>query len=176
MRQRVAEQKREFAKRLRADSTDAEMALWTLLRSRRLAAAKFRRQVPIGPFILDFVSFEHRLVVEADGSQPAENLRDVKRDLDLSQRGFEILRFWNNDILVRPALVAEAIYQKLIIAPSPQPSPTRGEGAGRAPAGRSDRHSPQAMPLHREAGEGGSRREPSEGAFPISSQKGAPDV
>jgi very-short-patch-repair endonuclease len=71
MGQRIPKQKRAFAKTLRANATDAEIALWRLLRSRRLASMKFRRQVPIGPWIVDFVSFEQRLIVEADGSQHA---------------------------------------------------------------------------------------------------------
>jgi very-short-patch-repair endonuclease len=90
MRQRVPKQKRAFAKALRAKATDAEIALWRLLRSRRLADMKFRRQVPIGPWILDFVSFEQRLVVEADGSQHAESEYDERRDNDMSERGFRV--------------------------------------------------------------------------------------
>ena len=176
MRERVSDKKRRFAKVLRTNATEAEIALWRLLRSRRLADMKFRRQVPIGPWILDFVSFEHRLIVEADGSQHIESERDLRRDLDLNERGFEILRFWNNDILARPARVVEAIFQKLIAAPSPQPSPTRGEGAGSALARRSGLPFPQAMPSHRELEEGGSRSKPGERASLISSQKGAPDV
>jgi very-short-patch-repair endonuclease len=91
MRQRVPKPKRAFAKALRGDATDAEIKLWQLLRSRRLASMKFRRQVPIGPWIVDFVSFEHRLIIEADGSQHAESEDDKRRDGDLSERGFRIL-------------------------------------------------------------------------------------
>ena len=132
MRERVPSQKRAFAKALRSDATDAERALWRLLRSRRFAEVKFRRQVPIGRWIVDFVSFEQSLIVEADGSQHADSARDVERDADLNQRGFRILRFWNNDILLRPVSVADAIFAA-IASPSPgelrsPPSPTRGEG------------------------------------------------
>jgi very-short-patch-repair endonuclease len=80
MRQRVPKQKRAFAKSLRASATEAEMVLWRLLRSRRLASMKFRRQVPIGPWIVDFVSFEQRLIIEADGSQHAESEDDERHD------------------------------------------------------------------------------------------------
>jgi very-short-patch-repair endonuclease len=136
MRQSVPKQKRAFAKALRAKATDAEIALWRLLRSRRLANMKFRRQVPIGPWILDFVSFEQRLVVEADGSQHAENEDDKRRDYDLSERGFRVLRFWNNDVLMRSQSVVEMIVDVVARSPSPvcapdgahPPPPTRGEG------------------------------------------------
>jgi very-short-patch-repair endonuclease len=136
MRQRVTGQKRAFAKTLRAKATDAEITLWRLLRSRRLASMKFRRQVPIGPWIVDFVSFEQRLIVEADGSQHAESENDKRRDCDLSERGFRVLRFWNNDILLRSQSVMEMIFDVVAQSPSPvcapsgahPPSPTRGEG------------------------------------------------
>src|SRR5450755_1728607 len=137
MRQSVPGQKRALAKALRAKATDAEIKLWRLLRSRRLASMKFRRQVPIGPWIVDFVSFEQRLIVEADGSQHAESENDKRRDYDLSERGFRVLRFWNNDILLRSQSVLEMIFQSAVPSPSPvcapsgaqPPSPTRGEGS-----------------------------------------------
>ena len=136
MRQRVPKQKRAFARTLRTNATDAEIALWRLLRSRRLASMKFRRQVPIGPWIVDFVSFEQSLIVEADGSQHAESENDKQRDHDLSERGFRVLRFWNNDILLRPEPVLGMILGSVARSPSPvcapvgahPPSPTRGEG------------------------------------------------
>ncbi|ABE40036.1 endonuclease domain-containing protein [Rhodopseudomonas pseudopalustris] len=135
MIQRVPHQQRAFAKTLRAGATDAERALWRLLRSRRLAHLKFRRQVPIGSWIVDFVCFEQRLIVEADGSQHADSERDQARDQDLMDRGFRILRFWNNDILARSQAVLESIWDA-VPDPSPgcapdgahPPSPTRGEG------------------------------------------------
>jgi very-short-patch-repair endonuclease len=136
MHQPVSYQKRAFARSLRANATETEKALWRLLRSRRLTNLKFRRQVPIGPWIADFVSFEHRLIVEADGSQHAESTRDEQRDRDLKERGFRVLRFWNNDILQRSESVLEAIVDAASGNPSPvcapdgahPPSPTRGEG------------------------------------------------
>jgi very-short-patch-repair endonuclease len=96
---KVDSRTRGNAKRLRRDSTDAEKALWRLLRSRQLAHAKFRRQVPIGPWIVDFIDYEHMLIVEADGGQHADNPKDQSRDADLKARGFRVLRFWNHDIL-----------------------------------------------------------------------------
>jgi very-short-patch-repair endonuclease len=136
MRQRVSGQKRAFAKTLRAKATDAEIALWRLLRSRRLANMKFRRQVPIEPWIVDFASFEPRLIVEADGSQHADSEDDGRCDDDLPERGFRVLCFWNNDILLRSQSVMEMIVDIGARSPSPvrapngarPPSPTRGEG------------------------------------------------
>ena len=130
---RVQEFKRRQAKALRQLSTDAESRLWWLLRSRHLGDMKFRRQVPIGPWIADFISFDKRLIVEADGSQHSENQYDKIRDTDLRQRGFRILRFWNNDIIFRTNSVLGAILTEVAKAPSPDalrapPSPTRGEG------------------------------------------------
>ncbi|MEP7030231.1 MAG: endonuclease domain-containing protein [Pseudolabrys sp.] len=130
---RVTETKRAQARELRHVLTDAELKLWWLLRSRQLASTKFRRQVPIGPWIVDFVSFEQMLVLEADGSQHAENFQDRIRDADLQGRGFRILRFWNNDILRNPNGVLEKILHTIEHSPSPRglrprPSPTRGEG------------------------------------------------
>ena len=135
MRQSVPGQKRALARALRAKATDAEIKLWRLLRSRRLASMKFRRQVPIGPWIVDFVSFEQRLIIEADGSQHADS------DDDLSERGFRVLRFWNNDVLMRPQSVMEMIVDVVVRSPSPvcapsgahPPSPTRGEGKKKQP-------------------------------------------
>ncbi|HXE24173.1 MAG TPA: endonuclease domain-containing protein [Roseiarcus sp.] len=90
---------RARARALRTAETDAEKALWNLLRDRRLQATKWRRQVPIGPYIADFVCFEHRLVVECDGSQHGESLHDAKRDEWLRQQGFAVARFWNHEVL-----------------------------------------------------------------------------
>jgi len=130
---RVNEFKRSQARRLRRQSTDAEQQLWQLLRSRQLANTKFRRQVPIGSWIVDFVSFEQMLVIEADGGQHAENRRDQARDADLQERGFRILRFWNNDIIENAEGVLQQIADTIEKSPSPRglrprPSPTKGEG------------------------------------------------
>ncbi len=94
---------------MRRAPTDAEKALWRILRDRRLSTLKFRRQVPIDPYIVDFVCLEQRLIVEADGAQHAENPRDTTRDAFLAEQGFQILRFWNHDILTNPKMVAETI-------------------------------------------------------------------
>jgi 2-isopropylmalate synthase len=99
--------------------TDAERKLWHMLRDRRFAAAKFRRQVPLGPFVADFLSYQHRLVVEADGSQHVDNPADRKRDAWFEENGFRVVRFWNNDILTRPAAVAEELFDTLRAADRP---------------------------------------------------------
>jgi very-short-patch-repair endonuclease len=127
---RVSKFKRNQARHLRHMLTDAEQKLWRLLRSRQLADTKFRRQVPIGPWVVDFVSFEKMLVVEADGSQHVENRQDQARDADLQERGFRILRFWNNDIIGNASGVLQRIMEEIGQSPSPRglrprPSPSR---------------------------------------------------
>ncbi len=115
------------AKQMRQGPTDAEHRLWSLLRAKRLNGWKFRRQQPIGRFIVDFVCYEARLVIEVDGSQHAESARDEMRDKWLSSQGFRVLRFWNNDVLENEDGVVMAILAALD-PPLPNPSPTRGEG------------------------------------------------
>jgi very-short-patch-repair endonuclease len=91
--------------------------------------------VPLGPWIADFVSYEHKIVVEADGSQHVDSDHDKARDIDLAARGFRVLRLWNNDILINTSGVLERILEAIETSPSPgsalraePPSPTRGEG------------------------------------------------
>ena len=95
---------------------------------------KFRRQEAIGPYIVDFVSFESKLIIEVDGGQHAgikARAQDETRSMWLSGRGYQVLRFWNNDVLLSREAVAESIRAVLERdnAPSPQPSPVKGEGA-----------------------------------------------
>lgn len=104
---------RTFAKAMRHEPTDAEAAMWKLLRDRRFAQLKFRRQVPFQNYILDFICFEQRLVIEIDGSQHAEQPRDQIRDDALHAAGFRVLRYWNNDVLERRSCVLEDILAKL---------------------------------------------------------------
>lgn len=88
------------ARRLRSWQTDAEQKLWLQLRGRRLEGLKFRRQVPIAGFIADFVCEDLKLVVEVDGGQHAERSeRDLERTQILTDAGFVVLRFWNNEVL-----------------------------------------------------------------------------
>jgi very-short-patch-repair endonuclease len=98
MRQRQPSRLRGFARGMRKDPTDAESELWQALRGRRLGNLKFRRQVPLNGFILDFVSFEAALVVEIDGSQHLGSQADARRDAMLAGRGLMTLRFENDDV------------------------------------------------------------------------------
>jgi very-short-patch-repair endonuclease len=100
---------RAFAKSMRAQPTDAERRLWQLLRAHRLAGLKFRRQVPIEGFIVDFVCFEARLVVEVDGGQHGDSAADAARDRRLAALGLRVLRVWNNDVLGNPEGVVATI-------------------------------------------------------------------
>ncbi|MEW5966285.1 MAG: aminotransferase class III-fold pyridoxal phosphate-dependent enzyme [Pseudomonadota bacterium] len=129
----------EFARKLRHEQTDAESVLWYLLRDRRLAGYKFRRQHPMPPYTLDFYCHEASLAIELDGGQHAESVRDARRDAWLAQQGLRVVRFWNNQVLQETEAVLSAIWAALpagerphpqTLGPHPQPlSPgERGEG------------------------------------------------
>ena len=88
------------ARQLRKNLTDAERHLWAQLRNRQLDGFKFRRQAPIGPYIVDFICLSEKLIIEADGGQHAQQAdEDAKRTHWLEERGYRVMRFWNNDIL-----------------------------------------------------------------------------
>ncbi len=132
-------QQREFARVLRSNMTSAEQRLWRQLRAHRLGGQKFRRQQPLGPYVVDFVHFGARLIVEADGGQHIESVRDQQRDAWLRAQGFTVLRFWNNEILGNEGAVLEVIFAAVTAAlaekqPSPPaPLPQRERGAGQWP-------------------------------------------
>jgi very-short-patch-repair endonuclease len=117
---------------LRTDQTEAEQRLWYHLRARRFMDLKFKRQKPIGRYIVDFVCLAPKLIVELDGGQHAEQVAyDDARDKWLRNEGFAILRFWNNQILNETEAVLEAIRQAVVdlgTTLSPSPSPARGRG------------------------------------------------
>jgi very-short-patch-repair endonuclease len=121
---------------MRANPTEAERRLWTILRDRRLAAFKFRRQQVIEPYIVDFVCLSQRLIIEADGSQHADDKSDARRTRFLAVQGFSVLRFWNNQVLGESEAVATAIFAALSVPHPPAalrrapPSPVKGEGFG----------------------------------------------
>jgi len=123
----MVEWQMQKAKLMRSEATDAERVLWRHLRAHRLASAKFRRQQPIGRYIVDFVCFESRLVVEVDGGHHLESASDTERDAWLREQGYTVLRFWNNDVLQRTESVLEEVASKPLPL-SPSPSPARGEG------------------------------------------------
>ena len=90
---RISQRLHSLAKNLRKDSTEAEKSLWRRLQRKQLEEFKFRRQQPIGKYIVDFVCFEKKLVVEVDGGQHADTDRDRERDRWLAEQGFQVLRF-----------------------------------------------------------------------------------
>lgn len=102
----LAAQKR--AKHLRKQMTPSELVLWRHLRGSGLGV-RFRRQEPIGPYIVDFVSRKLRLIIEADGDQHEFSKTDARRDGYLRAKGYTVLRFWNEDIALYPDSVIEEI-------------------------------------------------------------------
>ena len=109
------------ARQLRNNPTDAERVLWNILRGRQIAGYKFRRQAPIGHYIVDFVCFENRLVIEVDGGHHKESADyDAMRTAWLESEGFRVMRFWNDQVLRETDAVQEAIF--LAVQP-PLPPP-----------------------------------------------------
>ena len=119
------------ARLLRKNQTDAEKMLWAQLRDRRLNGCKFRRQVPVGPYVADFLSESSQLIIEIDGGQHLDNKEyDQYRDEFLRANGYHVIRFWNNEVMMNLNGVLEAISEKLSqIAPHPNPLP-KVEGTG----------------------------------------------
>jgi len=109
-----------IAKALRKNLTDSERKLWKCLRAKEFGGLKFRRQEPIGNYIVDFVCYEKRLVIEVDGGQHAEGkyIDDV-RDGWLREQGFRVLRFWDNEVLTNIPGVLELIRESVTPSPSP---------------------------------------------------------
>ncbi len=104
---------RQRAKILREQSTDTERHLWYYLRANRLGF-KFKRQVPIGNYIVDFVCLEKRLIIELDGGQHSDNQKyDKDRTAWLNERGFKVLRFWNHEVLQQTESILEVLIQTL---------------------------------------------------------------
>jgi very-short-patch-repair endonuclease len=160
--------KRDAARRLRLNQTDAEARLWRKLRHWPMEGTHFRRQVPIGPYIADFACMAAHLIIEVDGSQHGEGenvIRDQVRTRWLEAAGYRVIRFWNNDLVNNMDGVLEAIYAAVhgstIADPTPfkhkrwwRPSPRRAPHPGAREGARAD------PPL---AGEGGHHGEYGEG-------------
>lgn len=125
------------ARKLRGEMTDAERRLWYRLRAHRFGGYKFKRQVPIGSYVVDFVCLNLGIVVEVDGGQHAESSRDRKRDVWLKDRGFLVLRFWNNDVLRNTNAVLEKIMEALLEREA-RPLSRCALRATLSPAGRGD--------------------------------------
>ncbi|MBL9007216.1 MAG: endonuclease domain-containing protein [Myxococcales bacterium] len=127
-------------RQLRRDSTPAEKLLWRFLRNRRLRGHKFRRQHPIGPFIVDFCCLSAHLIAEVDGGHhAATQWKDQQRSQWLHAQGYRVIRFWNHEVLSNPAGVLEYLGQCLdscgrgASAPPLPASPPWGEGAASPP-------------------------------------------
>lgn len=114
------------ARKLRNNMTEAEKYIWYMLRSKNLNGQKFRRQQPIGTYIVDFVCLEKKLIIEIDGGQhDSDRQEDKARDEWLTREGYKVLRFWNNEVMENRVAILEKINECL--SPSPNPSP-RGRG------------------------------------------------
>ncbi len=123
------------AKTLRRNLTDAEQKLWYHLRAHRFMGRKFKRQKPLGRYVVDFICLEEKLIIELDGGQHAESVEyDQERDSWLRSEGYTVLRFWNNELMneaesvlerIRLALKYEALSSETL---SPGPSPVNGRG------------------------------------------------
>jgi very-short-patch-repair endonuclease len=119
---------------MRREPTDAERKMWWILRSLKPLGMHFRRQAPIGDYIVDFAWYSAKLVVEIDGSQHAEIRRDYdeQRTAWLQSQGYRVIRFWNNEVLKAPRSVGEAVYAAATEHaaakqdPTPNPSPQGG--------------------------------------------------
>ena len=123
-----------LAKALRQNLTDAERALWYRIRAERLAELKFKRQEPMGRYIVDFVCHESKLIIELDGGQHAGQVSaDTLRTRFLESRGYRVLRFWNDEVLKNMEGVLEVVLAQASTrrqhSPSPQPLSRRGRGA-----------------------------------------------
>jgi very-short-patch-repair endonuclease len=121
--------KTNLARLLRKNSTAAERALWKYVRSRGVDGFKFVRQEPIGPYIVDFVCREKRLIIEVDGGQHATDKRDAIRDQWLADHRYRVLRVWNNEVMEN----IEGVWEMILTAasaerpPHPNPLPASGE-------------------------------------------------
>jgi very-short-patch-repair endonuclease len=158
---------------LRRSGTVAEHRLWAALRNRQVAGAKLRRQAPLGWFVVDFLCHEVRLVIEVDGGQHAGSARDAARDALLAAKGWQVVRYWNHEVLgnldgvladiqrliaerraqapLTPTLFPEGERESqrhpvLATSDAGVPSPQRGEGQGEgvAPSGDDTSREPRA--------------------------------
>lgn len=107
---------KRLARKLRHDSTEAEKRLWKQLRNRQLAGIKFRRQCPVGPYVVDFLCYDLRLVIELDGGQHTIET-DARRTACLEAEGLRLLRFWNNEVLENMDGVLQTIIRIYLTPP-----------------------------------------------------------
>jgi very-short-patch-repair endonuclease len=118
----------KIAKTLRKRPTDAERLLWKHLRTKQIEGLKFRRQEPIGNYVVDFVCFESYVIIEVDGGQHAASEKDSVRDAWFRSQGFKVLRFWNHDVLLNIGGILEVV-RATCIAPHPPLTPPIKGGA-----------------------------------------------
>jgi very-short-patch-repair endonuclease len=129
MKRQPSDRARGQAKELRREMTEAEKKIWYRLRSRQTEGYRFRRQVPLGRFIADFVCHEAKLIVEIDGGQHEPlSEQEMHRTRFLEGQGYRILRFWNNEVLQNPDAVQAVIARELRQVTPTQPSPIKGGG------------------------------------------------
>jgi very-short-patch-repair endonuclease len=130
----MVDRQRQFARKMRAEPTDAERVLWQRLRHDfALIGSHFRRQALVGPFIVDFASRKAKLVIELDGGQHEwQQASDAQRTRYIEAAGYRVLRFWNHDVLGNLEGVLSEIQR--VLPPTPDPSPQGGgEPRQRAP-------------------------------------------
>src|SRR6267154_4021134 len=140
----------EFARQLRRNSTPAERHLWNYLRANRLAGLHFKRQQPLGPFIADFVCYQHRITIEVDGSHHQHQLAaDQRRTAYLTVRGWTVLRFSNNDVLLRTARVLQTILQHIDAATIPRAAPAVPSDPSPLGEGQGERSRPMRLDYQR---------------------------
>jgi len=110
------------ARRLRKYSTDTEQHLWNHIRDRQIEGSKFRRQQPLGRYVVDFVNLEKKVVIELDGGQHVLDVRDNRRDEWIRAEGYKVLRFWDNQVFCNLEGVLENI-RNALLTPHPVPLP-----------------------------------------------------
>ena len=144
------------ARALRNDATDVERHLWRWLRRRELSGFRFRRQVPIGPYVADFACLEAKVVVEVDGGQHLDRREtDQRRDREIRNRGFQVLRFWDNQVLRETQAVVEEIMRAVERhRPHPDLPPHAGEGTEGSDFPRQAGEGTEGSDFPRQVGEG----------------------
>jgi very-short-patch-repair endonuclease len=135
----LAPPQRAFSRRMRKAPTEAERKLWWHLRHRlSVVGTHLRRQVQIGPYIVDFACHRSKLVIEIDGGQHGSSTQEDQQRTDrLQAEGYRVLRFWNNDVLSNVDGVLTVIHHALTTTPTPDPSPQGGGEKRAAPLSRS---------------------------------------
>ncbi len=133
VKQHMADKLTSLAKTLRKGATDTEKLLWKHLRAKQFKGIKFRRQQPLGKYIVDFVCYESKMIIEVDGgqhTQPSEMMKDNERDRWFKAQGYKVIRFWDNEVLMNIRGVLDIIGAYFQEHPPLNPLPSR-EGAKR---------------------------------------------